>query len=631
MSANKDLDKREILNVRLTRLEGETPDTIRVVGQAREVLERYSRSDMPGDVSGEGENTNSAESVAEENNGEPSAALPKFMIEEAVPLKKPPFRIEGSSPAKQRRGGGFKPVIDRAANALSGIIPKRGDPPLEILRKCIFNIALITLIVSLAYIVNEMIIIPQKNQQGYNSLAELYDPDNPAPPPADFPPERYPQGILPAFKALYAQNDQIRGWLQYKDANKKWLNINYPVMYSGDNEFYLYRDFQKARNKNGALFFDERNNLGTPNDTNRVLIIYGHNMASGQMLSPLNKFLNNLSYMRSAPVINLDTLFERRQYKVFAVMLLSTRKEDGPYFDYIRTSFASDDDFMDFVANIRARSVYDFNSVDINPDDQLLVLSTCTATSNAKFKDGRCVVVARRVRNGETVAVRPSDIVKNEDVIMPYAWYVNQKKTPHRYYTDSDYTIPGATYTTRRPTYFPTTRQLMADHLRRNKAGRAHRPPVAPPRADYRPLGGTTTADGTTAPPVAPPPPTDYRSAGWHHHRRRTTARRVAPPPRAGLRPPVAPPPPTDYRSAGGTTTAARPSRPAFRPDHHNRLTPSRLTPNRLTPNRRILNRRIPSRKKPSRPARSLPTSREKTDWKGMDKCTLTKPHPRAR
>ena len=179
MSANKDMDKREILNVRLTHLEGETPDTIRVVGQAREILERYSRPDMPGDVSGEGENTNSAESVAEENNGEPSAALPKFMIEEAVPLKKPPFRIEGSSSAKQRRGGGNKRIIDRAADALSGIIPKRGDPPLEILRKCIFNIALITLIVSLAYIVNEMIIIPQK-PAGIQQSGRAYDPDNPA-------------------------------------------------------------------------------------------------------------------------------------------------------------------------------------------------------------------------------------------------------------------------------------------------------------------------------------------------------------------------------------------------------------------------------------------------------------------
>jgi hypothetical protein len=159
---------------------------------------------------------------------------------------------------------------------------------------------------------------------------------------------------------------------------------------------------------------------------------------------------------------------------------------------------------MDFVANIRARSVYDFNSVDINPDDQLLVLSTCTATSNAKFKDGRCVVVARRVRNGETVAVRPSDIVKNEDVIMPYAWYVNQKKTPHRYYTDSDYTIPGATYTTRRPTYFPTTpttyRPTTSDGTRPGG-------PTAPPGGTTTaggttaPPGGTTTADGTTAPP----------------------------------------------------------------------------------------------------------------------------------
>lgn len=489
MSANN--EKKDLLNVRLTNLEGDTPETLRVVAQARAALGRFSQPEMSDEISVDSGKANIDDFDTK------VLEIPVVSKHESPLVHEQPqqnFVLE--TPEKAKRG-----FLNRVAAVLGGVIPQKGDPPLEILRKCIFNIALITLIVSLAYIINDMIIIPFKNHQSYDSLVSLYDPDNPAAPPADFPEHKYPEGIMDAFKALYAMNDQVRGWLKYKDSNGKWLNINYPVMYSGDNEYYLDHDFQKAKNKNGALFFDERNNLETPKDTNRVLIIYGHNMASGQMLSPLNKMLNNLNYVRSAPIINLDTLFDRREYKVFAVMLLSTRDEDGPYFNYLRTSFNGDDDFMDFVANIRARSIYDFNNVDIRPDDQLLVLSTCTTTSGAKFPDGRCVVVARKVRDGESIAIRPSDIVKNDDVIMPYAWYVNQKLTPHKYYTDSNYTIPGAVYSTTRTIYNPTTPTTYTGNQTSPVVTRPTGSTITPPggTSGTKPTGtGTGTGTGTT-------------------------------------------------------------------------------------------------------------------------------------
>ena len=124
-------------------------------------------------------------------------------------------------------------------------------------------------------------------------------------------------------------------------------------------------------------------------------------------------------------------------------MLLNVDTKDGPYFDYLRTSFSSDSDFMNFVANVRARSIYDINDVDVTSSDQLLILSTCTAESGAHFEDGRCVVVARRVRDGESFNSNSSSIVKNADVIYPLAWYKNQKLTVHKFYTDPNYVIPG--------------------------------------------------------------------------------------------------------------------------------------------------------------------------------------------
>ena len=486
--------KKELLDVRLTHLEGDTPDTLRIVAQARAGL---GLSQIESDLLNESSD-NIEGSTAVPTEASSDQAMPMRSLGSVAGWGLEDSQLEGrelDSEADESISEGharFGGVKDRFIYMISGFVPKRGDPPLEIVRKCIFIVALITLIVSLTYIINDMVIIPMKNANLYNSIEELYDPNNPAEPPADFPEGNYPDGIMDTFKALYAKNNQIRGWMRYTDVNRKWLNINYPVMFSGDNKYYLTRDFQKTNNKNGALFFDERTDLESPESTNRVLIVYGHNMASGQMLSPLNKFLNNLSYMRSAPLISLDTLYERGQYQVFSVMLLSTREKDGPYFDYLRTRFSDDQDYLEFIANIRARSVYDFNGVDVGADDELLILSTCTADSAAKFKEGRCVVVARKVGDGETVAVRESDIVKNKNVIMPYAWYVNQKKTPHKYYTGG-YTIPGVKTTTT-VSYGDTTMPTTYTWTRDNSPGTT----PAPGTNTTIPSTGDTTASGTT-------------------------------------------------------------------------------------------------------------------------------------
>ena len=84
--------------------------------------------------------------------------------------------------------------------------------------------------------------------------------------------------------------------------------------------------------------------------------------------------------------------------------------------------------------------MFDYTEVEVNADDQIVVLSTCTGKSSAHVKDGRLLVVARRVRDGESATVDTSTIVKNTDVIMPYYWYINQNKTVHEYYTENGLT-----------------------------------------------------------------------------------------------------------------------------------------------------------------------------------------------
>lgn len=213
-------------------------------------------------------------------------------------------------------------------------------------------------------------------------------------------------------------------------------------MYSGDNDYYLNHDFHKTDNKHGALFFDERNDFETAESTNKVAIIYGHNMYDYSMFSNLNKFLVNRNYARQAATMTMETLFDTYEYKVFAVVLVNNDPADGPRFNYLRTTFYSDADFLGYIDEIRARSLYDY-PVDVQADDELLVLSTCTAPSGAHFEDGRLAVIARKVRPGESSSVSTSSIVDNEDVIMPLAWYLNQGLAPHEYYDTGE--IPNTT------------------------------------------------------------------------------------------------------------------------------------------------------------------------------------------
>ena len=85
-------------------------------------------------------------------------------------------------------------------------------------------------------------------------------------------------------------------------------------------------------------------------------------MASGQMFSGINKFLNSVYNVRSAPLITMNTLYHRNEYKVFAVVMIDNAEKESRYrFNYLRTDFSGDADFLNFVNELRAHSISDYN------------------------------------------------------------------------------------------------------------------------------------------------------------------------------------------------------------------------------------------------------------------------------
>ena len=81
-------------------------------------------------------------------------------------------------------------------------------------------------------------------------------------------------------------------------------------------------------------------------------------------------------------------------------------------------SFQNEKDFMNYVYNVRVRSLIDC-PVDVNEDDELITLSTCSY----EFTNFRTVVVARRVRIGEDSGVDVDKASVNSNAVWPEVYY----------------------------------------------------------------------------------------------------------------------------------------------------------------------------------------------------------------
>ena len=160
--------------------------------------------------------------------------------------------------------------------------------------------------------------------------------------------------------------------------------IEYPVVQSDNNEFYLSHNFKKNINSAGWIFADYRNTL---DGTDKNIIIYGHNMRNGKMFSKLKNYLNPSWYdQEDHKKIYFITPDGANIYEIFSVYEI----EDEEY--YLKTDFNSNE-FNNYINTIKLRSEIDFN-VNITSDDSIITLSTCGNTN-----DYRIVIHAKRTTN----------------------------------------------------------------------------------------------------------------------------------------------------------------------------------------------------------------------------------------
>lgn len=302
------------------------------------------------------------------------------------------------------------------------VIPLPGDSAKEVLRKFTVIVSLLAFCTAFGMLVYNVFFLSVQNTNLNGDIqtifhsAENKDNNNSNSNENNQSPKK--DGDTVEWNKLTAINDEIVGWIEINDTP-----IDYPILWhKSDNstsQYYLSHTYNRNYSSYGSIFVDYR----CPNGMkDKNVILHGHHMNDGSMFGGLlnyGKTKGNLDFYKKAPTISISTADEgATTYKIISVFKTSTLSDHGEFFNYMIGEFQNEKDFMNYVYNVRVRSLFNC-PVDVNEDDTLLTLSTCSY----EFSEFRTVVVARKVRNGESEKVDVSQASLNSNPVWPDVYY----------------------------------------------------------------------------------------------------------------------------------------------------------------------------------------------------------------
>lgn len=196
-------------------------------------------------------------------------------------------------------------------------------------------------------------------------------------PSADRVSEDTKKELTAQVRQLSAEHSDSVAWLYIPDTN-----INYPVMQSGDNDYYAHRAADGSYLYAGSLFMDYRCSSDF-SDFNSV--IYGHNMGNRTMFADISNYENEEFFMNHS-FGWLTTEDEVRLIDFFAVA--RTTDTSGLYI--------ADPTFEEWDSQLRnCASIY--KEIGISKEDNLITLSTCTSAEG----NSRTILVGKIVKESD--------------------------------------------------------------------------------------------------------------------------------------------------------------------------------------------------------------------------------------
>jgi len=166
-----------------------------------------------------------------------------------------------------------------------------------------------------------------------------------------------------SFDNLKKINKDTVSWLYVGGTN-----VNYPVVQTTNNDYYLDHAFDKSKNNAGWLFMDYRNSKTT---YDKNTIIYAHNRKDKTMFGSLDNLLSNNWYNNEENrILKMSSEKYNTLWQIFSVYTIKTTN------DYIQTDFSNDHDYQNFINLIKNRTYRNFNT-QVTTNDKILTLSTC--------------------------------------------------------------------------------------------------------------------------------------------------------------------------------------------------------------------------------------------------------------
>lgn len=198
-------------------------------------------------------------------------------------------------------------------------------------------------------------------------------------PKTDESPPEIDIGTGADLAACLAQNDDFIAWIRIPGTN-----VDYPVVWTDDAEYYLHHTFTGKQGAAGTLFSLMKTDYSIPS---RNIAIYGHHLKSSgeKMFTSLMRYKNPDFYEDNQTIV-LDSLYRHSEYTIFAVVNMKVGDWEPS-----RTTFSGDAAFMAFVNRAKSESLYD-TGVEVGADDHILTLITCDRSYAGK--EGRLVILA---------------------------------------------------------------------------------------------------------------------------------------------------------------------------------------------------------------------------------------------
>lgn len=243
-------------------------------------------------------------------------------------------------------------------------------------KKILLVILFILLICAICYIIYNYI-NANKNKSLYNDIIPDKTTDDLSKVTSEF---------TEKVKELQKENTDIKGWIRIEDTN-----INYPLLQTENNNYYLTHNYKKEKSSYGSIFINSNCNI---KDDKANVIIYGHDMKDNQMFKDLIKYQDKEFYEQH-PIIKIATEEGENDYEIISAFKSRVfyQDETNVFRFYQYYNFDNENKYNEYISNCKKIQLYDTGKT-ATYGEQLITLITCEYSQ----ENGRMVVVAKKVQ-----------------------------------------------------------------------------------------------------------------------------------------------------------------------------------------------------------------------------------------